>query len=322
MQKDGVSVKKLYIIGNGFDLHHGLPTSLTGFRSYSKYNEFYRLYENGVFKMFTNQTLDEHWQQLETNLANFDVDELIEYASQYYDDDPHENQFIYEVENAIDILTNGLAEDLNKYLSLAENYTVEQDKVLLLDTSARFLCFNYTNTLERIYNISPDRICYIHGKLNSSETPIVVGHGMEAPEYKVQSPIDISTLSEEEIESFSDSYSPDHEYAVHEAYGYFKRSYKDTAACIQAANMFLQSLGDIDRVIVLGHSIAKIDEPYFDYIKKLVGPNCQWWASYHSSSQRDVIHDRLDKIVDDENRMKLFEMHLLTNQFQATNNFS
>ncbi|CAK2108425.1 hypothetical protein VCRA2122O12_700001 [Vibrio crassostreae] len=29
-------MNKLYIIGNGFDLHHGLPTSLTGFRNYSE----------------------------------------------------------------------------------------------------------------------------------------------------------------------------------------------------------------------------------------------------------------------------------------------
>lgn len=143
---------------------------------------------------------------------------------------------------------------MNKYLSLAENHTVEQGKLLLLDTDARFLCFNYTNTLERIYNISPDSICYIHGKLNSSEAPIVVGHDMEASEYEVQPPIDISTLSEADVEAFSDSYSPDYEYAVSEARGYFKRSYKDTTACIKASSQFLQSLSDIESVIILGHS--------------------------------------------------------------------
>ena len=71
-------------------------------------------------------------------------------------------------------------------------------------------------------------------------------------------------------------------------------------------------LVDIDRVIILGYSISEIDEPYFCYVNKIVGPNCQWWASYHSSSQRDVIHNRLEGIVDDEKRMKLFEMSLLT----------
>lgn len=232
---DDSNMSKLYVIGNGFDLHHGLPTSLAGFRNHSKYSAFHRLYENGVFMMSANQTLDEHWEHLETNLANFYVDELIEHASEYYDDDPHENQFVYEVENAIDVLTNGLVADLNEYLSLAEVQAVEQEKILKLDTSARFLCFNYTNTLERIYNIYPDRICYIHGKLNSPEAHIVIGHGMENFEYSPQPKIDISTLSEEAREAYFDSYSPDYEHVVREAHGYFKTSYKDTTACINSS---------------------------------------------------------------------------------------
>ncbi|OEE33950.1 hypothetical protein A1QO_08885 [Vibrio genomosp. F10 str. ZF-129] len=305
-------MNKLYIIGNGFDLHHGLPTSLTGFRDYSKHSEFHRLYENGVFMMSTNQTLDEHWQQLETNLANFDVDALIEYAAQYYDDDPHENHFLYEVENAIGALTMGLKKDLNSYLSLAESRTIEDGKVLPIDTSARFLCFNYTNTLERFYNIPSDRICYIHGKLNSTDAPIVVGHGIEASEYKAPPSIDISILAEEEVEAFSDSYSPDYEYATSEAHRYFKKNHKDTAACVQASSTFLQSLVDIERVVILGHSLAVIDKPYFDYVNKIVGANCQWWASYYPRSEEDAIRSRLEEIVDDENRMKLIEMSLLT----------
>lgn len=80
----------LYIIGNGFDRHHGLPSSFKGFRDYSKHSDFHRLYENGVFMMLAGQDLDDHSNKLEQNLANFDVDELIEQAKEYYDDDPHE----------------------------------------------------------------------------------------------------------------------------------------------------------------------------------------------------------------------------------------
>ena len=262
--------------------------------------------------MLAEQNLYEHWEQLEINLANFDVDELIEHASEYYDDDPHENQFVYEVENAIDVLTNGLRADLSGYLSLAEIQAVEQNNILKLDTNARFLCFNYTNTLERIYNISPDHICYIHGKLNSQEAPIVIGHGMEDSEYNPQPQIDISILSEEAREAHSDSYSPDYECAVREAHEYFKKSYKDTAACIKASSAFLQSLSDIDRVIILGHSLTEIDQTYFDYVNKIVRPNCQWWVTYYPCNQRNVIFERIEGLVDDHNRIHLFEMSQLT----------
>ncbi|QYJ93117.1 bacteriophage abortive infection AbiH family protein [Shewanella spartinae] len=304
-------MSKLYIIGNGFDLHHDLPTSLVGFRSHYKYSAFSRLYENGVFMMSSNQSLDEHWKHLEENLANFDVDEVIEQASEYYDDDPHENQFIYEVENIIDALTKGLTADLNEYLSLAEIHAVMQDKILNLDTSARFLCFNYTNTLERIYNISPDRICYIHGKLNSTENPIVIGHGMEGSEYTPPPEIDISALSEEQVEVYSESYSPDYDYAISEAHGYFKRSYKDTAACIKASSQFFQSLSDIESVIILGHSLSEIDQCYFDCVNKIARPNSQWWATYYSNSEKNEILERLEEIVEDHNRINLIEMSQL-----------
>lgn len=144
----------LYIIGNGFDLHHGLPTSFQGFREYSKYSNFYRLYENGVFMMLADQNLAEHWNKLEQNLANFDVDELIEQAKEYYDDDPHENQFLHEVKTAVYSITKGLVRDLHDYLSKAQTQSVSPNTLLALDTSALFINFNYTDTLERFRQLS------------------------------------------------------------------------------------------------------------------------------------------------------------------------
>ncbi len=91
-----------------------------------------------------------------------------------------------------------------------------------------------------------------------------------------------------------------------------KKNHKDTAACVQASSTFLQSLVDIERVVILGHSLALIDKPYFDYVNKIVGSNGQWWASYYPSSEEEAIRSRLEEIVDDENRMKLIEMSLLT----------
>lgn len=118
----------LYVVGNGFDLHHELPTSLAGFRNYAKNSVLSRLYENGVFMMLATQNLEMHWNNLEENLANLDVDELIEQKSEYYDDDPHENQFLYEVETAIDAMTSGLTQELSNYLIKAENDVVAADR--------------------------------------------------------------------------------------------------------------------------------------------------------------------------------------------------
>lgn len=301
----------LYIIGNGFDLHHGLPTSLTDFRKYAEYSAFSRLYEDGAFMICANQTLDEHWESLEENLSNFDVDALIERAAEYYDDNPHENQFVYEVESAIDVLTTGLKRGLSKYLSLAESQDIGIDKLLKIDTNARFLCFNYTNTLDRIYKVPSNRICYIHGKLNTPNAPIVIGHCMEDSGYTPQDEIDISTLTEEALAAYEDSYSPDYEYAVKEAHGYFKKNYKDTVACINASSEFFESLSDIDRVIILGHSLGGIDLPYFECINRTVRGDCHWAATYYQNDQKRKIFERLEGIVNDRSRMSLFEISQL-----------
>ena len=301
----------LYVIGNGFDLHHELPTSLVGFREFSKYSAFHRLYENGVFKMLADQSPDDHWNQLEQNLANFDVDELIELASQYYSDDPHENQFVYEVETSIDAITTGLTEALHNYLAVAEKKAVRPERFLRLDTNAHFISFNYTDTLERIYKIPSDRICYIHGKLNSP-VGIVIGHAMKQSSVEPRPPIDLTSFTEEEMDAFADSYSPDYERAILEAHEYFRRSYKDTDACIKDSHSFLQSLSDIDNVIILGHSLAEIDQIYFEHINQNAGTKCKWWATYFPCSQKDVMFKRLEEIVGESNRINVFEMSQLT----------
>ena len=74
---------KLFIIGNGFDIGHGLPTHYWDFRTYlenrdpsflTAFEEHYDIYPN----MSNNEKADLLWNELETNLANIDEDEIID----------------------------------------------------------------------------------------------------------------------------------------------------------------------------------------------------------------------------------------------------
>jgi hypothetical protein len=190
--------------------------------------------------------------------------------------------------------------------------------LLRLDKSALFISFNYTNTLERIYNIHSDRICYIHGKLNSP-VGIVMGHAMKQSSFEPRPPIDLTSFTEEEMDAFAESYSPDYESAIIEAHEYFGRSYKDTDACMKASGSFLQSLSDIDNVIILGHSLAEIDQIYFEYINQNAATKCLWWATSFPRSQKDAMFERLEEIVGDSNRINVFEMSQLTIASKAQN---
>ena len=63
-------MKRLFIIGNGFDLHHNLPTGLNDFRKYMArcFPEDYRSIIRFFEKYFSDEVARE-WNGLETMLS-------------------------------------------------------------------------------------------------------------------------------------------------------------------------------------------------------------------------------------------------------------
>lgn len=304
----------LYIVGNGFDMHHELPTSLNKFRVFANNSSFANAFER--YFAFNDTDLNDIWGKLEANLANFSIEDLIEHKQDYYDDDPHEDQFLYEVKVEVDNLTKGLVETLNAYLTLAEKHPVEPKTYLNIDRDCRYINFNFTRTLERHYQVPASNICYIHGMLNCDVSPLIIGHGLEHDEYEpVHAHDDVSHLTEDQLTHYCDSYSVKYDEAMEAAYCYYNISIKDTQSCMTKHQGFLDSLDDIDKIIVLGHSLSDVDHPYFQWINDKVKPDCAWHVSYYGEKEKAEISDKLECIVDDLECIKLFEMStlLLTN---------
>jgi hypothetical protein len=67
----------LYIIGNGFDLYHGIPSA------YKQFGTFVRDHSPDVYASIENYlaTDDDFWSNFEARLADFDANALIEHAS-------------------------------------------------------------------------------------------------------------------------------------------------------------------------------------------------------------------------------------------------
>ena len=70
-----------------------------------------------------------------------------------------------------------------------ETISISEDKiddiVDLFNDSCQFLTFNYTETLEVLYEMPSDIICHIHGKRGGGQS-LLVGHGVDIPrEFKV-----------------------------------------------------------------------------------------------------------------------------------------
>ena len=108
--------------------------------------------------------------------------------------------------------------------------------------------------------------------------------------------------SEEEYELYLEYY--DEDVRVTEANeiikGYFRKTYKDTAAIIQKNQTFFSSLQEIEEIYILGHSLSLIDFEYFYEIKQNVSPTCLWNIS--CLNDEDYINaQRLVKLLEISN---------------------
>ncbi len=310
----------LFIIGNGFDLAHGLKTRYEDFHKYLNIliNKLNDELEDKKALEFLIEVIDDverldgyiedyKWSNLEESLNFLDFTEFLEDFNAYYtlygnkelenlEDSYDEDYKYYDDEEYHGLLTctsegveslsykldyrknkkiqeyvKILEEDENQILNLNQEkslkilsycsylykYFSEWINTIELDSSIKakkdfyklinfkesiFINFNYTKTLEHLYRINPQKICYIHGVQNGE---MFFGHGNNG------NIIDYTTYvgCEDTIE---------------EIYEYLR---KDTEKVIAKNKKFFNSLsGNTDKIYSFGFSFSEVD---LIYIKKI-----------------------------------------------------
>lgn len=267
-------MKKLYIIGNGFDVHHKIKSRYSDFKEYVEEQDI-ELYE--MLERYFNT--DELWSDFEETLAYIDTDTitddalnlLVSYGADDWSDANHHN-YQNEIEQALELVTTRLRTHFTNWILQLDIPSSRQAKI---DINATFMNFNYTDTLERAYKILRDRIIYIHNRAVDIESILILGHSREF----------------DENESFSKDNDEDTDPRVAQGNGllddYFKQTYKDTDTIIHENDSFFNSLGDIDEVYVLGHSMSPVDIKYFKLIKGKVTENTLWTISYYQENEKN-----------------------------------
>ncbi len=153
---------KLYIIGNGFDLAHGIQSRYSDFRDFliNKYPYYYSSI------MFGYNYTDELWKNIENELPLCAI---------YIEENGFQmgNEMREELDyNSLDDMGIGIWLDeqyrflnkLPKYLRLwIESIDTSKEMFYKIDKDSKFLTFNYTDTLERVYSINSKNIKHIHG---------------------------------------------------------------------------------------------------------------------------------------------------------------
>ncbi len=267
----------LYIIGNGFDCFHGLPTSYYDFENYIKSHdqEFYEYLTNWYPTFIDNQNkgIFSLWADYENGLKEIDQDllwqHINDHLTQYGDDiwgdeDNHRVQYI--IQNLVDNITNKLKYYLTNWICSIDVLTAS--KRLQLDADAIYFTFNYTKTLESYYKIPSKKVIHIHGKTDNPAS-IITGHNL-----KLLPPIN----------DFDDIRLYECEKIIHN--DYFYRTFKPVESIIKNNKKFFHSLNDISKIVVIGHSLNEIDLPYYKIIQSNVSDETTWKLSFKNNKDK------------------------------------
>ena len=263
--------KRLIIVGNGFDLHHHMKTSYIDYRNY--------LIKNGkknVVDIFEKYS-EEHdknwmWNSLETNLAFLNYEAayplLTEYENEEWSDSSN-HDFQYEILN----LTTYWPEIkvcLKNWICQIKYGTPDKKLVNIINNQSYFLSFNYTNTLENLYNIKSERICYIHGSAQQ-EDELILGHNENDwfPEWETNEDCDIRLI---EASIIMDKH--------------LEKTKKPIDKIINNNKKFLSL--NFDSIHVIGLSYNEIDKIYLNHISQ-ANPNAEWNFYYYSQKDKDDI---------------------------------
>ncbi|WP_316848849.1 bacteriophage abortive infection AbiH family protein [Pedobacter agri] len=297
----------LYLIGNGFDLHHGLPTRYSDFQKFIE--EHYPDLEWDFEEHFRMDVDHQYlWRQFENDLSTFDWESFfnrynhIDVGSESFRPSEAfglEDELVQEGENIVESIKSAFREWIE---SLDYPESISDDLLLGgFEENSKFITFNYTDTLERYYGIDANDILYIHNKADDNRGEIIFGHGTE------QEPKPRPDELDEEGNSNRTMFTD----AEDAARSVFYELQKDTGSVIVEHRDFLERLSGINGIVVLGHSLGKVDWPYLKYFKGLL-PNAFWQFSYYGEQDmqniKNVCSETLELNWKDVQLIRLYEL--------------
>lgn len=272
-------IPTLYVIGNGFDVAHGIKSRYSDFRHFEVSRNNVR-FVNLMDIFFSTET--DFWSDIETALGQYDEDSIINFCNpeeEFDIDHPTRSEAAYA--DSPDYIFQPLLTDLkNDFREWVDNIDISGvEKIMTLNKDAKYLTFNYTDTLESVYGIHQLNILHIHGSRGTGDE-YIVGHSNYRNEDKAYDDDDIYFKQETRAKII----------------GWMNKEYKDSESIVSHNEDFFSSLSSVKQVIVLGHSLNEVDLPYFRRIVQETGSDILWKFSFYGDE--DVV--KIQKFIDDE----------------------
>jgi hypothetical protein len=286
-------MKTLYILGNGFDIHHGLRTRYADFHQFV--SEHHSDLETTLENYFNFQVDSNYlWKSFESDLCEFDHNGFFEGLNHLnISDDTFRLSQCYGLEDDVIQQSEELVQEVREaFLNWIESIDYPdvdqiQSQLLQIQPASLFINFNYTDTLEEFYQVSKDNILYLHNNAKDFSGDLIFGHAEKAEKDPKGDELDANGDSNRTM--FTD--------AEDAARAPFYAFQKDTDSILADHQDFLKKLRNIERVIVLGHSLGKVDWPYFQKIADLA-PMAAWSISYYPVNAKPQMEFEAIKMLD------------------------
>lgn len=282
-----MSEKTIIIIGNGFDIHHGILSK------YSDYKDWLRANDGTLYDTLT-QYIDvsgDWWNDFEGNLAHFDIKKIIQEVPHVYP--PHDPSFPPSFISPAEIFFKELRKQITaSFQEWVRLITIDDSRHLIdVPSAGLFISFNYTDTLERVYRIPEGQVLYIHGKASRGDK-LIFGHSKS--HYEIERDY-MRKHGLREIESFFDNgpVITDEEYQLT-----LNVSFLDKFPYTQIvgySHILLPAVQAASNIFSYGLSFSESDYQYLEWIVDQ-NPYLTWIVSWHTQDDKDKIDSFFKKV--------------------------
>ncbi|MFA0962867.1 bacteriophage abortive infection AbiH family protein [Roseivirga sp. BDSF3-8] len=288
----------LYIIGNGFDRHHGFPTSYCDFENFME--GWSREIYCEIHEFWNFNVIDGRWCDFENDLSSYNSIKLYNECAKYYSTPE-------DIADKCSVVTEQIYTGITKcFLEWIKSIQLKpRTKRLLMNQEAQYITFNYTRTLQDIYKIPESSIWHIHGSCLDND--VIFGHKVNQKiEYNYSDGTGMpSTQKEWEEDAWRFAKLP-----------LIKLRKKTEQVIKQNRTQFLR-YQDLGTIYVLGHSLADVDLPYFEMIQAK-NKQSKWNVSYYNDSEQEHLCSQLIKVGVLESQIKMIKMNDLDTTIEKT----
>lgn len=260
-------MKTLFIIGNGFDLAHEMPTRYSDFKRWMIENRRIDVIQE-LQSAFSAQNEKDYllWSDFEKALGLYDIDKVINWSlNDLYLTESSTGDQVFGPQNSIlnTQLPDILNEAFTEWCHCIPSAKTQKDFDLYQD--AFYLTFNYTDTLELLYGIPEKYVLHIHGRASRNEK-LIVGHNREInPCDYLDNNLNVRENNErmQRLADMNDLLKP----------------YDDI---LERNQYFFKKLNNVQDIYIIGHSCAEVDFSYFQKIKESVDTRAIWHFTPYS----------------------------------------